>query len=128
MSRARVGPWLASRSLPTHNACDASRHEFAGHPLRSRHHMIDQTLVSLLTRRASHDADRLAFVFLGDGERETARLSFGDLDRRARDLAAELRARGLAGARVLLLYPPGLDYIEAFFGCLYAGAIAVPAY
>jgi amino acid adenylation domain-containing protein len=33
-----------------------------------------------------------------------------------------------AGERVLLLYPPGLEYIVAFFGCLYAGAVAVPAY
>ncbi|MBC7978497.1 MAG: AMP-binding protein, partial [Myxococcales bacterium] len=48
--------------------------------------------------------------------------------RSAVEIAGALQARGLAGARVLLLYPPGLEYIEAFFGCLYAGAIAVPAY
>jgi len=90
--------------------------------------MTDQTLVSLLARRAASDADRLAYSFLGDGERETARLTFAELDRRARAIAARLQADGRTGGRVLLLYPPGLDYVEAFFGCLYAGAVAVPAY
>lgn len=90
--------------------------------------MTDQTPVVLLARRASDEPTRLAYSFLGDGERETARLTFGELDRRARDIAARLQADGCTGSRVLLLYPPGLDYIEAFFGCLYAGAIAVPAY
>ncbi len=90
--------------------------------------MNKQTFVSLLAARAEREPGRLAFTYLGDGERESARLTFGDLDRRAREIAGALQARGLAGERVLLLYPPGLDYIEAFFGCLYAGAIAVPAY
>jgi acyl-CoA synthetase (AMP-forming)/AMP-acid ligase II len=40
-----------------------------------------------------------------------------------------LRERGVrSGERALLLYPPGLDFIPAFFGCLYAGVVAVPAY
>src|SRR5688572_27403906 len=34
----------------------------------------------------------------------------------------------MSGQRALLLYPPGLDFVAGFFGCLYAGAIAVPAY
>jgi acyl-CoA synthetase (AMP-forming)/AMP-acid ligase II len=55
-------------------------------------------------------------------------LSYVDLDRRARQIAALLQTRGRPGERVLLLYPAGLDYLCAFFGCLYAGMIAVPAY
>jgi acyl-CoA synthetase (AMP-forming)/AMP-acid ligase II/acyl carrier protein len=90
--------------------------------------VIDQTLVALLARRARDQPAKLAYSFLGDGERETARLTFAELDRRARDIAARLQAEGCASSRVLLLYPPGLDYIAAFFGCLYAGAVAVPAY
>jgi len=90
--------------------------------------MTSQTFVSVLAARAEREPGRPAFTYLGDGEHESARLTFGDLDRRAREIAGALQARGLAGERVLLLYPPGLDYIEAFFGCLYAGAIAVPAY
>ncbi|MEO0804441.1 MAG: beta-ketoacyl synthase N-terminal-like domain-containing protein, partial [Cyanobacteria bacterium J06642_2] len=50
------------------------------------------------------------------------------LDCRARAIATQLQSEQVRGARVLLLYPSGLDYIAAFFGCLYAGAIAVPAY
>ena len=54
--------------------------------------------------------------------------SFAEVDRRARAIAAVLAERGFAGERALMLYPPGLDFIAAFFGCLYAGVIAVPAY
>ncbi len=50
------------------------------------------------------------------------------MDQHARAIAARLQDLGAAGERVLLLYPPGLDYIAAFFGSLYAGAVAVPAY
>ncbi len=85
-------------------------------------------LVALLRGRADETPSATAYVFLEDGEREGARLSFFDLDRRARAVAAHLQDLGMAGERALLLYPPGLDYIEAFFGCLYAGVTAVPAY
>jgi amino acid adenylation domain-containing protein len=86
------------------------------------------TVVELLQRRALRQPDTLAFTFLADGEEEEAGLTYGQLDRQARSIAAWLQQLRLAGERVLLLYPPGLDYIEAFFGCLYARAVAVPAY
>src|SRR6185295_16929536 len=63
-----------------------------------------------------------------DGEDEEQPLTYGELDRQARAIAAKLQALGAAGQRVLLLYPPELGYVAAYFGCLYAGAIAVPAY
>ncbi|MGX2041491.1 amino acid adenylation domain-containing protein [Methylocaldum sp. MU1018] len=85
-------------------------------------------LVELLGARAYENAAGKGYVFLGDGEIESGRLTFADLDRRARAIAARLQTLGMIGERALLLYPPGLEYIEAFFGCLYAGAIAVPAY
>jgi acyl-CoA synthetase (AMP-forming)/AMP-acid ligase II/acyl carrier protein len=50
------------------------------------------------------------------------------LDQRARAIAGRLQAAGASGQRVLLVFPPGLDYIAAFFGCLYAEAVAVPVY
>ncbi len=87
-----------------------------------------QTLVELLRLRASEEAGRDAYTFLADGEREEVTLTYGELDRRARRIGAWLQANVGAGERVLLLYPPGLAFIEAFFGCLYAGAVAVPAY
>jgi amino acid adenylation domain-containing protein len=87
------------------------------------------TFVDLLRSRSGEHPERPAYVFLQDGEEETERRTYGDLDARARALAVRLRERGAApGDRVLLLFPPGLDFIDAFLGCLYAGAVAVPCY
>lgn len=86
------------------------------------------TLVDLLRRRAIEQPDRLAYTFLADGAGDEARLTYFELDRGARSIAALLQSLGGIGERVLLLYPPGLEYISALFGCLYAGAIAVPVY
>lgn len=86
------------------------------------------TLVDLLHYRASEGGDRHAFTFLRNGEEEEERWSFAVLDARARAIAARLQSSRRRGDRVLLLYPPGLEFICAFFGCLYAGAIAVPLY
>jgi amino acid adenylation domain-containing protein/thioester reductase-like protein len=87
-----------------------------------------QTLVELLRTRASQLLDSQAFLYLVDGEEEDATLTFAQIDQRARSLAAWLQQEGVAGGRALLLYPPGLDFITAFFGCLYAGVVAVPVY
>lgn len=86
------------------------------------------TLVDLLRWRALHHPDRLAYTFLGDDEANETHLSYGELDRRARDIAVRLQSSGAVGKRVLLLYPSGLEFIAALFGCMYAGAIAVPVY
>jgi acyl-CoA synthetase (AMP-forming)/AMP-acid ligase II len=87
------------------------------------------TLVDLLRWRASHQPRRRAYTFLGDGEAEESSVSYGELDRRARAVAARLQTLGVAGGeRALLFYPPGLEYVVAFLGCLYAGVVAVPAY
>ncbi|RKH43049.1 AMP-dependent synthetase [Corallococcus sicarius] len=86
------------------------------------------TLVELSRLRAEQRPDQLAYTFLVDGDSEEAHLTYGELDRRARAIGAALQARGARGERVLLLYPPGLEYVAAFVGCLYAGAVAVPAY
>ena len=85
-------------------------------------------LVELACSRANEKPGQTAYVFLQDGENESGRLTFAELDRRARAVAAQLQSMGMTGERALLLYPPGLDYIVGFFGCLYAGVIAVPAY
>jgi len=85
-------------------------------------------LVHLLQWRAEHEGGKLAYVFLEDGEREEVEMTYVELDQRARVIAAMLQEYDVEGERVILLYPPGLEYIAGFFGCLYAGAIAVPAY
>ena len=86
------------------------------------------TVVELLQHRASLQSLKTAYTFLEDGETETETLTYGELDRRSRAIAARLQELNLKGERALLLYPSGLDYLAAFFGCLYAGVIAVPAY
>lgn len=73
-------------------------------------------------------ANETAFVFLSDGETAEIEWTYEQLDRHARAIAAHLTERNMAGERILLLFPAGLDFIAAFFGCLYAGATAVPAY
>ena len=90
-------------------------------------HGVD-TLVDLVTRRAEARPERRIHTYLVDGEQQEASLSSGQLAVRARAIGAELAAAARPGERALLLYPPGLDYVEAFFGCLHAGVVAVPAY
>jgi len=86
------------------------------------------SLVDLLCNRALHQPDQIAFTFLKDGETEEISLTYGELDRQARVIAAQLQSLGVTSERALLLYPPGLEFIAAFFGCLYAEVVAVPAY
>ena len=72
--------------------------------------------------------EQMAFSFLIDGDVNATSYSYLELDRRARIIAQRLQAMGMEGERALLLYPPGLDFVAGFFGCLYAGVVAVPAY
>src|SRR5436853_184351 len=87
-----------------------------------------QTLAALLRSRASSLPDQVAYTFLADGETEQEKWTYADLDRRARAIASALRELAQPGQPALLLYPPGLEFIAGLFGCLYAGAIAAPAY
>src|SRR5207247_6966860 len=84
------------------------------------------TLVELLRWRAAHQPDQRAYTFLVDGESQEVHLTYQELDRQARAIGVLLASVATPGGRALLLYPPGLDYIAAFFGCLYAGIVAVP--
>ncbi len=92
------------------------------------------TLPDGIIARLHHHAWRRprvhAFSFLDEGEPNGActRRSFHDLHLRARQVAAGLRQVVRPGDRALLLFPPGLGFIDAFLGCQYAGVIAVPAY
>ncbi len=85
-----------------------------------------ETLVHLLRHRAQRQPHDDAFVYLVDGEDEELHVSYTELDTRARSVAAWLESRGLQGQRALLLFPSGMEFVTAFFGCLYAGVIAVP--
>ncbi|WP_339520288.1 non-ribosomal peptide synthetase [Pseudomonas proteolytica] len=89
---------------------------------------LPRTLVQSLQRRATQTPDQVALRFLAESADDTVVLSYRDLDLRARTIAAALQASAGLGERAVLLFPSGPDYVAAFFGCLYAGVIAVPAY
>ena len=90
--------------------------------------LLARTLVGVLRARAEETPDRLAFEFSPDGDEVRDTITYGQLYDRALAVAAQIRARAHAGTPVMLLFPSGLEFIEALFGTLAAGAIAVPCY
>ena len=86
------------------------------------------TLPAVLQARVQKDPDFRVYTFLRDGERDEESHTFADLHRRSRLIAEALSSACRPGDRVILLYPPGLEFICAMFGCWYAGMVAVPTY
>jgi acyl-CoA synthetase (AMP-forming)/AMP-acid ligase II len=84
------------------------------------------SLVALLARRAESESDQRAYIFLSDRGTEEAALTFRELYDRARAFAGELATVAGPGDRALLVFPPGLEFIVAFFACQIARVIAVP--
>jgi thioester reductase-like protein len=86
------------------------------------------TLVTLARQRAHQFAGKTAYTFLDDGLHDSQSCTYAELDLAARDIAVALQEQGFTGERIMLLFPPGMDFVKAFFGCLYAGAVATPVY
>ena len=86
------------------------------------------SLIDILHQRAYYQPNQVAYNFWQKGNKKDTIITYGELDRKARSIGGLLQNLGLSRKRALLLYPPGLEFIAAFFGCLYAGVIAVPAY
>ncbi|MBZ5508322.1 MAG: fatty acyl-AMP ligase [Acidobacteriia bacterium] len=88
------------------------------------------SFVALLRYRAIEQPQRTGFLFLRDNnpENDLDLLSYSQLDEKARAIASVLQQSGEPGQRVLLLHQPGEDFVTSFYGCLYAGAIAVTTY
>jgi acyl-CoA synthetase (AMP-forming)/AMP-acid ligase II len=86
------------------------------------------TIIDLLKDRATRNADDLAFRFMGNGELDgpITEWTFSELYHQSAGVAEDLVEQGLAGSSVLLAFPPGLDFVKSFFGCLLAGVRAVP--
>src|SRR5262245_57815141 len=98
-----------------------------------KHHRTGRTdertsFLDILRSRTLHQAEQCAFPSSADDDGPVAALSYGELDLRARALGVRLQELGLKGERALLVHPPGLEFLVAFFGCLYGGVVAVPAY
>src|SRR5262252_4457882 len=88
--------------------------------------VVAETLVEILRERAARQRSQRIYTFL-HGEEEKS-LTYAEIDQLARSTAAVLLLHCSPGDRVLLIYPPGLEYIVALFACMYAGIIAVPSY
>ena len=89
--------------------------------------MPNDNIAERLRGHAALQPDALALRFL-DGDDVAAELTYAQLDARIRAVSAHLQKLGGAGERALLLLPSGVNYVVAFYACLYAGIIAVPAY
>ena len=85
-------------------------------------------MIHLLRQRVQEHREKTVYTYLNDGESQETRLTYDALERRVLALAAHLQSCFSPGERVLLLYPPGIEFPAAFFGCLCAGMVAVPAY
>ncbi|MBI3773017.1 MAG: fatty acyl-AMP ligase [Gammaproteobacteria bacterium] len=98
------------------------------HPNKRENVFHEMDFVRLTVWRAAITPHRVAFGFQNDqGNGETV-VSYGELDRRARAIAAVLQQRGFGGQRAVLLFQPGIDYVLSILGCWYAGITAVPVY
>jgi acyl-CoA synthetase (AMP-forming)/AMP-acid ligase II len=86
------------------------------------------TIPAILAMRARHTPDETAYIFLVDGEDQEEKITYRELDLAARAIAEKLTAMGMKGERALMLFPTGMHFIKALFGCFYAGVIAVAAY
>ncbi|HZT41126.1 MAG TPA: AMP-binding protein [Chthonomonadaceae bacterium] len=82
--------------------------------------------MDIAVHRAREQGDHLAYAFLAGSAGEADCLTYAQLDRAAREIAAGLLSVSRPGDRALLVYELGPDFVTAFYGCLYAGLIAVP--
>ncbi|MGB9305018.1 MAG: AMP-binding protein, partial [Mycobacterium sp.] len=113
----------------THHGDRAQDHVESGWKIPDYGLLTAPTLVRQLQHRAARYRDKVAFAYSRDGEEnQVSGLSYEELDAHARRIASSLQQQGATGERVLVLCPPGLDFIAGLFGCLYAGAVAVPVH
>lgn len=107
---------------------DYANHLISREDASIRSESIPGDLIAVLEHHVRQTPDKLAFTFLMDGENHNQLLSYAQLHTQAKRIAIQLRKMAKCGERALLLYPPGLEYIAAFMGCLYASVVAVPVY
>jgi acyl-CoA synthetase (AMP-forming)/AMP-acid ligase II len=86
----------------------------------------EQSFVALTRERAAQRGEAVAYTFLLDNDGRETNLTYAELDRQARAVAARLQQELQPGDRAILVYPTGPEFIAAFLGCLYARVIAVP--
>lgn len=89
---------------------------------------MTETIIDCIKHNAKVSPDEIAFRYLKDLDQNPEEISCSQLLEQCNTLALYIRSITKPGDRVLLLYPPGLDYVVAFYACLMAGVIAVPLY
>lgn len=87
-----------------------------------------ENIAGLLESVAKKYPNRNAYTFILDVDLNTSSITYSELATKVKSIATELRKKVKKGERVLLIYPPGIELIAAFYACLYAGIIAVPVY
>ena len=85
-----------------------------------------KTIIDLTQFHAEKYAENILYTYLNNGEEEGISLSYKELNLRAKSIAAKIQTKTSVGDRALVLFPNNLEFIVAFFGCIYAGVIAVP--
>lgn len=115
---------VANVGLPTWSAGSGSFGQSSGPETTPSRTVAGSTLVHVVRHWARQQPESVAYVYVADGKERV--LTFGELDHRASAIASALRAQHAPGTTAIMLHPLGLDFVEAFFGCLYAGVIAVP--
>ena len=91
--------------------------------------VIESSIPAALRQRADRQPDSPAFTFIDyeiDPGGFTETLTWSQVYRRVRVVAAEVASRGTPGDRVTILAPQGLDYIVGFLAAMEAGRVAVP--
>ena len=86
------------------------------------------TVIGLLQARARQYGSKVAFRNFADTQADPVEVSYATLDRRAKRIAARLQSFCGTLERVLLVFPPGVEYVSAFFGSVYSGNFAVPVF
>ncbi len=86
------------------------------------------TLIDLLQQKSQQHPNQTIYTFLTDGEQTESKITLSELEYRAKCIAVKLMSYCKTGDRALIIYEPGINYVSAFFGCLFAGVIAVPIY
>ena len=85
--------------------------------------MAPQTILHAIATHARERGDAGAYVELDDDGQERLALDFAQLHERVEATAAGIAATVAPGDRVLLLYPPGIDYAVGVLACMRAGAV-----
>ncbi|WP_417446646.1 fatty acyl-AMP ligase [Kangiella sp.] len=94
----------------------------------NQHDFCGGSLIDLVEHRAKVQPDKIAYIHLKDRDGDIEKITYIDFERRVKQLAAKLQEFDVAGERIVLMYPPGIDYTVAYFAVIFAGAIAVPVY